>query len=98
MAAAGPPVMAADSGAGREAQLVRLVRQDCGACHGMRLAGGLGPSLLPGDLAGKSKEGLVATVLQGRPGTPMPPWARFVNEAEARWIVERLARGFPDEH
>ena len=29
----------------RAAQLVRMVRQDCGSCHGMRLTGGLGPAL-----------------------------------------------------
>ena len=29
----------------RQLQLVRIVRQDCGSCHGMRLTGGLGPAL-----------------------------------------------------
>jgi cytochrome c55X len=81
----------------RERELVRLVRQDCGACHGMTLAGGLGPPLLPAALQGRPPEALVQTILHGRPGTPMPPWQRFLSDSEARWIVERLLLGFPTE-
>ena len=81
----------------RERELVRLVRQDCGSCHGMTLKGGLGPALLPESLRDKSAESLKYTILQGRPGTPMPGWQRFVSEAEAEWIVERLLTGFPRE-
>jgi cytochrome c55X len=81
----------------RQTELVRLVRQDCGSCHGMTLAGGLGPALLPALLRDKPEESLVATILYGRPGTPMPPWGAFLNENEARWIVDKLLKGFPDE-
>ena len=81
--------------AGRQRELVHLVRQDCGSCHGMTLAGGLGPSLKPEALRDKPLESLIATIHAGRPGTPMPPWHRFLSEAEARWIVEQLISGFP---
>lgn len=81
----------------RQNELVRLVRQDCGSCHGMTLAGGLGPALLPALLHDKPAESLVSTVLYGRPGTPMPPWGEFLNENEAKWIVDKLRKGFPDE-
>lgn len=81
----------------RKAELVRLVRQDCGSCHGMTLKGGLGPPLTPDSLKEKPLDSLVATVMMGRPGTPMPPWDRFLNEDEARWIVRELQRGFPAE-
>lgn len=81
----------------RERELVRLVRQDCGACHGMTLAGGLGPSLLPAALRDRPAEALVQTIIHGRPGTPMPPWGPFLSESEARWIVGRLLAGFPTE-
>ena len=80
----------------RQRELVHLVRQDCGSCHGMTLQGGLGPSLKPEALRNKPAESLVATIFGGRPGTPMPPWQRFLSEAEAQWIVERLLEGFPD--
>ncbi len=92
-------VLAADSpGLQRQSEIVRLVRQDCGSCHGMTLAGGLGPALLPALLRDKPPESLMATILYGRPGTPMPPWRDFLTENEARWIVEKLLEGFPDEH
>ena len=90
-------VVGAETPPQREQELVRLVRQDCGACHGMTLAGGLGPSLLPDALRDRPAEALVQTIIHGRPGTPMPPWRPFLSEPEARWIVERLLAGFPTE-
>lgn len=78
-------------------RLVRLVRQDCGSCHGLRLTGGLGPALLPSTLADKPAESLVAAILDGRKGTPMPPWRGLLTEQEAVWIVERLLSDFPKE-
>lgn len=87
--ALGEPSMA------RQKELIHLVRQDCGSCHGMTLQGGLGPALLPATLAGKPSDGLVATIIGGRPGTPMPPWDRFLAEDEAQWIVSKLMTGFP---
>jgi cytochrome c55X len=77
----------------RQGELTRLVLQDCGSCHGMRLTGGLGPPLTPQALAGKPRESMIATIVQGRHGTPMPPWAAFLTEAEAAWIVDRLQEG-----
>lgn len=80
----------------RRAQLVDLVRQDCGSCHGLTLKGGLGPSLEPHALAGKDGELLSYVILHGRRGTPMPPWREHLSEAEARWIAETLKKGFPE--
>ena len=88
--------IAAEPDAVRQKELVRLVRQDCGSCHGMTLQGGLGPALLPAELRDKPVEGLVATIYYGRPGTPMPPWQQFMTEAEAEWIVQKLMSGFPN--
>jgi cytochrome c55X len=81
----------------REQALIRMVRQDCGSCHGMLLTGGLGPALTPEALADKPVESLAATIYHGRPGTPMPPWKAMLNEAEADWIAQRLLGGFPQE-
>lgn len=74
-----------------------MVRQDCGSCHGMRLTGGLGPPLTAQALRDRPLESLVATVLQGRPGTPMPGWRSMLDEADARWIAQQLQAGFPAE-
>ena len=81
----------------RQRELVHLVRQDCGSCHGMQLTGGLGNPLTPEALRDKPAESLVATVLHGRPGTAMPPWKTILSEADIRWIVEKLMTGFPKE-
>lgn len=74
---------------------MRLVRQDCGACHGLSLQGGLGPALTAERLAGKDGEMLAAVIAQGRPGTPMPPFLGLLGTEEITWIVERLQEGFP---
>lgn len=82
--------------AARRTELIRMVRNDCGSCHGMLLTGGLGLSLTPEALRDKPDSSLVDSILYGRAGTPMPPWRSFLSEAEAEWIVESLKRGFPD--
>ena len=87
--------VAAEPSPARQKELIHMVRQDCGSCHGMTLQGGLGPALLPATLAGKPEESLVATIIGGRPGTPMPPWHQFLAEDEAQWIVAKLMTGFP---
>ena len=80
----------------RQHELLALLKQDCGSCHGMRLTGGLGPPLTPEALRTKPAASLVATIVSGRPGTAMPPWRRFVSEAEAEWLVARLLVGDVD--
>lgn len=84
--------------AGRQVELLNLIRQDCGSCHGLTLAGGLGVPLLPADLQGKDPQGLKYTILSGRPGTPMPGWQPFLTDAEAEWMVQMLLKGLPDAH
>ena len=77
----------------RAAQLRHLVKQDCGSCHGLTMKGGLGPPLTPQAIGDKPKEAMLATVMHGRPGTPMPPWSNLLTTEEAKWIVELLYRG-----
>lgn len=79
----------------RQAELLNLVRQDCGSCHGLRFEGGLGVPLTPEILKGKPVESLRDTILYGREGTTMPPWNPFLTEAEAAWIVQLLMKGLP---
>jgi cytochrome c55X len=80
----------------RSAQLLHLLYHDCGSCHGLRLAGGLGPPLKPADLRGKPAENLRHVILYGRPGTAMPGWRAFLNESEAGWLVDVLMNGAAD--
>jgi cytochrome c55X len=74
----------------RQQQLVHLLKHDCGSCHGLTLKGGLGSSLLAEDIKDKDDAFLVATILNGRQGTAMPPWRDFVSEHEAQWLVSYL--------
>ena len=81
--------------AARRGQLVEMIRQDCGACHGLTLKGGLGPSLEPAAMQARDAEQLSFVILNGRHGTPMPPWRSQLTEGEARWIAGALKRGLP---
>jgi len=74
----------------RQTELRNLLKNDCGACHGLTLKGGMGPALLPETLAGKTDEILAAAILNGRKGTAMPPWQSFMNRNEALWLVKVL--------
>jgi cytochrome c55X len=86
-------VIAADISATRQHELMYLLKQDCGSCHGLTMQGGLGPALTPQALSDKPKAAMVATILSGRPGTPMPPWSNQLTEAETRWLVDNLYEG-----
>jgi len=96
-AAAAPQGDGPAPGTERQRELLHMVRQDCGSCHGLRLTGGLGPALTPQALADKPLESMAATIYGGRPGTPMPPWQRFLSADEAAWIARQLAAGLPAE-
>lgn len=85
--------VSAEPGPARQAELLYLLKHDCGSCHGMTRKGGLGSPLLPESLNNKPPLLLVNTVLYGRPGTPMPPWRGLLTEQEARWLVEAMRRG-----
>ncbi len=85
------------AGAVHEARLVRMVRQDCGSCHGIQLTGGLGPALTRERMADIPLDNLVAIIYSGRPGTPMPGWKSMLSEADATWIARQLQAGFPLE-
>jgi cytochrome c55X len=87
-----------DPPAPRQRELLELLHQDCGSCHGMRLTGGLGPPLTAVALQERPLASVVATIQSGRPGTPMPPWRRFLSDDEAQWLATRLVGGTADAH
>jgi cytochrome c55X len=88
-----PLPAASDMSAERQRYLLNFLKQDCGSCHGLTMRGGLGPALLPESLAGKSVEYVAITILDGRPGTAMPPWKPLLSQQDARWMAERLLQG-----
>jgi cytochrome c55X len=58
----------------------------------MTLKGGLGPSLLPDALAGKSPDYLRHVIAKGVPGKAMPPWEPILAPAEIDFLVEHLSK------
>lgn len=82
--------------ASRQAELMHLLEQDCGSCHGLTRKGGLGPALTREALDGKATVMLREVILHGRPGTPMPPWNSFMSAQEADWLVQVLIEGRTD--
>ncbi len=76
----------------RQQELLNLLKHDCGACHGLQRKGGLGPPLLPQALTDKSNEYLLETIQEGKPGTAMPPWKKFINKDESLWLIENIRR------
>ena len=82
------------SAAAQDAQrLEHMLRQDCGACHGMTLKGGLGRPLTQEALADQAPDALASIILDGIPGTAMPPWRPLLSEDEALWMANYLKKG-----
>lgn len=77
----------------RQAELRHLLLHDCGSCHGMTMRGGLGRTLLPEAIAGRSDELLTDIILNGIRGTAMPPWAGELSNEDAAWLVQLLREG-----
>lgn len=89
---------ASEPSSARQRELIHLVRQECGFCHGLRLTGGLGSALTAQVMREKPAETLEAVIRHGIPGTAMPGWAPFLTDSEIRWIVQRLQQGFPNDN
>lgn len=79
----------------RRAELSNLLEQDCGSCHGLKRAGGLGPPLTASLLEQMPVEYLAAAIYYGRPGTAMPPWSALISQREANWLANRLKTTAP---
>lgn len=95
---AGPlNLQAADISDSREQALLYLLKHDCGSCHGMTLKGGLGPDLNPERLRKLPRSFLLDAIINGRPGTPMPPWKPLLSEAESNWLLDQLLEGVDHE-
>ena len=93
LCAAGPALAEVDRA--KAATLERLVIQDCGSCHGLTLKGGLGRPITPDLMQHYDREVLRDIILDGIPGTAMPPWRPLMSETEALWIADYL-RGVPE--
>ena len=73
--------------------LTNLVKQDCSACHGIDMGGGLGRPLTAEALAEVDTETLKQIILYGIPETAMPGWYGLISESDAAWIAAGLKEG-----
>jgi cytochrome c55X len=83
-------IVRAEVSMARQTELIELLRHECGACHGLRLQGGLGPGLTAQRLAERSEQAWLAVILDGRAGTAMPPWRPFLTQDEVRWLIRYI--------
>ncbi len=74
-------------------RLKNLLVQDCGSCHGLTLNGGLGRPLTREALENFPAETVRDIILDGLPGTPMPPWRPLLSVPEAAAIADMLKSG-----
>jgi len=87
------PVTGGEIPTARTVELEHLVLQDCGSCHGMTKKGGLGSPLTRDAIGHYDPEILSLVILDGVPGTAMPPWRPLLSEADALWIARYLLKG-----
>ena len=87
---AGSAAIAGDGGRPDPGAVLRLVHQDCGSCHGLTLKGGLGTPIHKDRMQHYAREDLRDIILDGVPGTAMPPWRPLISEGEALWIADYL--------
>lgn len=85
---AAPVAMAQDA-----KRLEHIITQDCGSCHGLTRKGGLGQPITPEALADADPEAIAGIILDGVPGTAMPPWRPLITEDEALWMANYLKNG-----
>jgi cytochrome c55X len=74
-------------------RLQHIITQDCGSCHGLTRKGGLGRPITPQALADADPEAIAGIILDGVPGTAMPPWRPLLTEDEALWMANYLKNG-----
>jgi cytochrome c553 len=67
-----------------------LYQQHCASCHGEKRLGGMGPALLPENLARLSKPQAARVIRDSRPGVQMPAFAKTLSEAEIAQLVELI--------
>ncbi len=77
----------------RTAELERLLIQDCGSCHGLRMTGGLGPPITVERMRERDLDWLRQVIAEGLPGSAMPPWRGPLSEPDIDWLARRLQRG-----
>ncbi len=64
--------------------------QHCASCHGAARLGGMGPALLPENLARLKKADAARVIRDSRPGVQMPAFGKLLSEADIARLVELI--------
>ena len=67
-----------------------VFERECQGCHGPKHQGGVGSDIRPAVLKPKNSQMLSETILNGRPGTAMPPFKGTLSKNEAAKMVDYL--------
>jgi DNA-binding beta-propeller fold protein YncE len=67
-----------------------LYQRHCAACHGADRLGGMGPALLPENLARLKKAEAARVIRDSRPGVQMPAFRNELNDEQISALVEVL--------
>ena len=68
----------------------KVFEKECQGCHGPNHEGGVGSDLRPKVISKKNAYMLAETILNGRPGTAMPPFKDKFTKADADKMVDYL--------
>ena len=68
----------------------KMFEKECQGCHGPNHEGGVGSDLRPTQIKKKNSYMLAETILSGRAGTAMPPFAEKMNKGDADKMVDYL--------
>src|SRR5574343_1747097 len=63
-------------------------KEHCAACHGEARLGGIGPALIPENLARLRKAEAEKVIREGRPATQMPAFGDKLNAEEIKALVD----------
>src|SRR5574343_714896 len=78
----------------RAADAPAVFRQHCASCHGDARLGGVGPALLPDNLARLRKVEAEKVIREGRPATQMPAFGGQLSTDEVKALVDLVYSPF----
>ena len=67
-----------------------LYVKHCQSCHGVNRLGGMGPALLPQNLARLKKDAAKKIIKNGRPATQMPAFDKVLKKSEQKLLLEYI--------
>jgi mono/diheme cytochrome c family protein len=74
----------------------QLYQHHCASCHGIERTGGMGPALLPPNLARLRRQGAADVITHGRVATQMPAFADKLSKAQIDALVAYIYQA-PDK-